>query len=66
MAHDAGVPYFRLTPSLHADIQLDTVDNNTLIDMMWNTKVKIQLVLFIFISIRSMCARNAQVTCSHC
>ncbi|CAK5035846.1 unnamed protein product [Meloidogyne enterolobii] len=38
MSHTRRVPYFRLTPSLNTDIQLDTVDNTLLIEMLWTTK----------------------------
>jgi hypothetical protein len=41
MAHNRRVPYFRMTPSLEKDIQLDTIDNNMLIDMLWTTKVSL-------------------------
>uniref|UniRef100_A0A1I8BJM6 phospholipase A2 n=1 Tax=Meloidogyne hapla TaxID=6305 RepID=A0A1I8BJM6_MELHA len=39
MSHTRRAPYFRLTPSLNTDIQLDTIDNNLLIEMLWTTKV---------------------------
>lgn len=42
MAHSRQAPYFRFTPTLHDDIQLDTTNDNALIEMLWNTKVYIR------------------------
>ncbi|KAF7636741.1 hypothetical protein Mgra_00003923 [Meloidogyne graminicola] len=38
MSHTRRAPYFRFTPELNNDVQLDTVDNNLLVEMLWTTK----------------------------
>jgi calcium-independent phospholipase A2 len=36
-----GIPYFRFSPFMSEDIELDEKDNKTLVDLMWNTMVYI-------------------------
>ena len=31
-----GVPFYRLTPNLVTDVELDEKDEKVLVDMMWN------------------------------
>ncbi|KAL3121721.1 hypothetical protein niasHT_003512 [Heterodera trifolii] len=50
LCHLQKVPYFRLTPQLRVDIALDTVDNGTLIDMLWDAKAYV----------REQCAEDVQ------
>uniref|UniRef100_A0A914HM85 PNPLA domain-containing protein n=1 Tax=Globodera rostochiensis TaxID=31243 RepID=A0A914HM85_GLORO len=50
LCHLQKVPYFRLTPQLRVDIPLDTVDNDTLVDMLWDAKVYV----------REQCAEDVQ------
>ena len=42
IAHSLQTPFFRLSPNLDSDIQLDTVDNQLLIEMLWTTKIYIR------------------------
>ena len=34
-SHSLGIPYFRLSPLLSADVELDEKDDKVLVDMMW-------------------------------
>uniref|UniRef100_A0A914VSM6 Uncharacterized protein n=1 Tax=Plectus sambesii TaxID=2011161 RepID=A0A914VSM6_9BILA len=38
--HSLGVPYFRFSTPLAVDICLDTIDDEILVNMLWETEVR--------------------------
>ncbi|KAH7704266.1 Patatin/Phospholipase A2-related [Aphelenchoides avenae] len=43
-AHSLGVPFFRFTPTLDKNVELDETDDDTLIEALWTTAVHLKTV----------------------